>query len=157
MRLLATLPFVGCLALATMAAGIPAQHRSPEPRTVKLAATDGMKFSLSSFSARPGELIRVVLTAVGAQPAAQMQHNFILLRPTADTATFVMLASMARDNGYMPPALEGDVLASTNLAAAGQTVEVTFKAPAETGSYPYLCSFPGHYNAGMTGTLIVKR
>ena len=115
-----------------------------------------MKFSLSSFSARPGELLRVVLTAVGAQPTAQMQHNFILLRPTADAATFVMMASMARDEGYLPPTLEREVLAATSLAAAGQTVEVTFNAPSGTGSYPYLCSFPGHYNAGMTGTMIVK-
>jgi azurin len=121
-----------------------------------MTATDSMKFSVSSFTAKPGELLRVVLIAVGQQPAAPMAHNFVLLKPSANVATFVMMASMVRDGGYMPPALKGDVLASTSLAAPGETVEVTFKAPAVPGSYPYLCSFPGHYNAGMKGTLIVK-
>ena len=157
LRAFASVVITGCLGLATIPANIKAQHRSTEPRTVRLTATDNMKFSLASFTAKPGELLRVVLTAVGVQPASQMAHNFVLLNPTADKATFVMMAAMARDSGYMPPALQRDVLASTDLAAAGQTVEVTFKAPAQPGSYPYLCSFPGHYNGGMTGTLIVKR
>jgi azurin len=139
-----------------MPADISAQHRS-QPRTVRLTATDNMRFSPSSFTASPGELLRVILTAVGVKPPDQMAHNFILLKPTADTATFVMMASMARDNGYMPPALAREVLASTDLAAAGESVDVTFRAPAQSGSYPYLCSFPGHFNAGMTGTLIVRR
>jgi azurin len=157
LRMFALLAMTGGLGLAMVPANISAQHRSTEPRTVRLTATDNMKFNLASFTAKPGELLRVVLTAVGVQPAPQMAHNFVLLNPTADKATFVMMAAMARDNGYMPPALQREVLASTDLAAAGQTVEVTFKAPAQSGSYPYLCSFPGHYNAGMTGTMIVKR
>jgi len=115
-----------------------------------------MKYSLSSFTAKPGELLRVVLNAVGTKPPDQMAHNFVLLKPTTNTATFVMMASMARNDGFMPPALVGEVLAATDLATAGETVEVTFKAPTQPGSYPYLCSFPGHYNAGMMGTMIVK-
>ena len=42
------------------------------------------------------------------------------------------------------------------LAGAGETVEVTFKVPAAAGEYPYICSFPGHFQAGMKGTLAVK-
>jgi plastocyanin len=63
---------------------------------------------------------------------------------------------MAREHSYIPPSLKSEVLASTGLASAGQTVTATFKAPAKAGSYPYLCSFPGHYYVGMKGTLIVK-
>ena len=32
----------------------------------------------------------------------------------------------------------------------------TFKVPAEAGSYDYICSFPGHFAAGMRGKLVVK-
>lgn len=156
-RVFALLVIACGLRLATIPADISAHLRSPQPRTVRMTATDNMKFSVSSFSAKPGELLRVVLSAAGRKPAEQMAHNFVLLKPTANVATFVMMAAMVRDNGFMPAALEGEVLASTSLAAAGETVEVTFKAPAVPGSYPYLCSFPGHYNAGMKGTLIVKR
>lgn len=146
---------MSCVGLAMLPARTAAAPLSPQPRTVRLTATDNMRFSPSSFTAKPGELLRVVLSATGAQPPAQMAHNFVLLKPEADAATFVMMASMVRDS-YMPAALASQVLAATSLAAAGESVEVTFKAPAKAGSYPYLCSFPGHYNAGMMGTLLVK-
>ena len=38
----------------------------------------------------------------------------------------------------------------------GETAEVTFKVPAAPGSYTFLCSFPGHFVAGMKGLLVVK-
>jgi azurin len=156
MRVFTTLAFTACFATATMVANLPAQRSSSQPRTITLTATDNMKFSVSTITARPGELLRVVLTVMGAQPAQQMAHNFVLLKPTADAGAFVMAAAMARDQGYIPLSLKGEVLASTSLASAGQTVTTTFKAPARAGSYPYLCSFPGHYYVGMKGTLIVK-
>ena len=39
--------------------------------------------------------------------------------------------------------------------AAGQTGTVEFTAPAEPGKYEYVCTIPGHREAGMVGTLIV--
>ena len=109
-----------------------AQRASSQPRTITLTATDNMKFSVSTITARPGELLKVVLTVMGAQPPQQMAHNFVLLKPTADAGAFVMAAAMARDHGYIPPSLKGEVLAATSLASAGQTVTATFKAPAES-------------------------
>jgi azurin len=64
-------------------------------------------------------------------------------------------AMKAQATAYIPPALKGEVLASTALAGPGETVEVTFKAPAVPGKYEYICSFPGHYAAGMKGVLVV--
>jgi plastocyanin len=48
------------------------------------------------------------------------------------------------------------VIAKTPFAGPGQTVEVSFTAPAKPGSYPFVCTFAGHFQAGMKGTLIVK-
>jgi azurin len=48
------------------------------------------------------------------------------------------------------------VIAKTALAGPGETVDVVFAAPAKPGRYPFLCTFAGHYQAGMKGTLIVK-
>jgi len=48
------------------------------------------------------------------------------------------------------------IIAHTDLAAGGETVEVIFTVPEETGDYPFICSFPGHFSAGMTGTLAVE-
>ena len=48
------------------------------------------------------------------------------------------------------------MLANTTLAGNGETVEVTFTAPKAPGVYTYICTFPGHFLAGMKGTLTVK-
>ena len=48
------------------------------------------------------------------------------------------------------------MIAATTLAGNGETVEVTFTVPKAAGSYPYVCTFPGHFQAGMKGTLEVK-
>ncbi len=52
--------------------------------------------------------------------------------------------------------LEGfEETASTALAANGETVEVTFTAPEEPGTYAFYCSVPGHRDNGMEGTFTV--
>ena len=45
------------------------------------------------------------------------------------------------------------VIATTN---AGNTGEVTLVAPSVPGTYDFICSIPGHKEAGMVGKLIVK-
>lgn len=127
-----------------------------KPRTVEIEGTDQMKFSVTSIEAKPGEQIRVVLKVVGKMPKMAMSHNFVLLAAGADAMAFTNKSVMAAATGYIAPELKGQVLASTALAGAGETVEVTFKAPAKAGSYTFLCSFPGHFAAGMKGTLVVK-
>lgn len=146
--------FVAVLVPAWVASDVPRQTLA---RTINLTASEAMKFSLSTFAVKPGESIRVVLRAVGTQPPDRMSHNFVLLKSTADIPTFIMTASLAREEGYLPSALKSDMIAATSLVGAGESTSVTFHAPVRIGSYPYVCSFPGHFNAGMRGTMIVRR
>jgi azurin len=69
---------------------------------------------------------------------------------------FVKAGMTARETDFIAPTMKGKVIAYTSLAGPGETVEVTFKVPAVAGEYPYLCSFPGHFQAGMRGNLNVK-
>ena len=62
----------------------------------------------------------------------------------------------ARDTDFVPASMADKIIAHTKLAGGGETVEVTFTAPAKAGKYDYLCTFPGHFAAGMKGTLTVK-
>jgi azurin len=132
---------------------VPAQAK---PRTIEIEGTDAMKFSVVSIEAKPGEQLRVVLKAVGKMPKMAMSHNFVLLGAGVNAMDFANKSVMAAATNYIAPELKGQVLASTALAGAGETVEVTFKAPAKAGAYTFICSFPGHFAAGMRGTLVVK-
>ncbi|MGE5358218.1 MAG: plastocyanin/azurin family copper-binding protein [Bacteroidales bacterium] len=139
------------LALAAFAGAAP-----QAPRTVDIQASDNMRFTPGQIQARPGEQLRVVLKDVGTVPKAAMAHNFVLLRKGADPKAFCDKSAGARDTDFIAPAVKGDVLAATKLVGPGETAEVTFAAPAQPGSYTFVCSFPGHFAIGMKGTLTVK-
>ncbi len=125
-------------------------------RTIELTGGDDMKFNTADITAKRGETIRIQLKNVGTLPKMAMAHNVVVLTPTAKVVEFATAAAMARDTEFVPAAMKADVVASTALAGPGETVEVTFKVPAAAGSYPFICSFPGHFTAGMKGTLAVK-
>ena len=126
-----------------------------QTRTVELVATDDMKFSTTTIEARPGESLRIVVKASGQMPKIAMAHNFVLLQPGTDPAGFANEGSMHRSSDFIAPGLAGRVIAKSTMAGAGETAEVTFNAPSP-GSYPFVCTFPGHVVAGMQGTLVVR-
>ena len=125
-------------------------------RTVELTGGDDMKYNLTTIEAKAGETLHVVLKSTGSIPKIAMAHNFVLLALTADPVEFSKAAMMAQATEYIPADQKAKILAMTKLSGPGETVEVSFKAPAKAGSYPYLCTFPGHFAAGMKGTLVVK-
>jgi azurin len=125
-------------------------------RTVEIIGTEDMKFSMATITAKPGEQLKVRLVVKGAMPKIAMAHNFVLLTKGAKVVDFATAAMNARATDFIPADKKADIIAHTALAGAGETVEVTFKVPAAAGEYPYLCSFPGHFQAGMKGSLVVK-
>ena len=126
-------------------------------RVIDIEASEQMKFNLTAITAKPGESIKIRLKAVGSMPKMAMSHNFVLLQAGADATAFANESAMAGPAAnYIAAAKKAQVVASTTLAGGGETVEVTFKAPAKVGAYTYLCSFPGHFAAGMKGVLTVK-
>lgn len=125
-------------------------------RTVEITGTDTMKYDKVEIAAKPGETLRIVLKNAGTMPKIVGGHNFVLLKLGTDQVEFTKAAFNARDTDFIPPSMKTAVLAHTALAGPGETVEVTVKVPAKAGSYPYLCSFPGHFALGMKGMLVVK-
>ena len=125
-------------------------------RTVEITGGDDMKYSVTSIPAKPGETLRIRLTSKGTLPKIAMAHNVVVLKAGAKQIDFANAAAMAAATGYIPADMKDQVLAATTMAGPGETVEVTFKVPATAGSYPFLCTFPGHFAAGMRGTIVVK-
>jgi len=134
----------------------PAAAATAKGRTIEIVGSEDMKFSLAAITAKPGEMLTVRLVSKGTMPKIAMAHNFVLLNQKANVTDFVTAAMNARATDFIPADKKADVIAHTALAGGGETVEVTFKAPASAGAYPYLCTFPGHFQAGMKGTLTVK-
>jgi len=125
-------------------------------RLVEITGGDDMKYSVTSISAKPGETLRIRLVSKGTLPKIAMAHNVVVLKAGAKQIDFVNAASQARATDFIPPDMKDQVLGATTLAGPGETVELVFKVPAAAGSYPYVCTFPGHFAAGMRGTIVVK-
>jgi azurin len=126
-------------------------------RTITIDADDQMKFSVTEIQAKPGEQLKIVLKGVGTMPKVAMGHNWVLLKAGANATTFANESMMAGPAAnYIAAARKADVLAATDLVGPGETKEITFKVPTAPGTYTFLCSFPGHFAAGMKGTLVVK-
>ena len=87
--------------------------------------------------------------------SAAQKHNWVLVKGGDPEAQKVDDAAAAAGEaaGYIPS--DPNIIASVKLLNGGESGTATFAAPA-AGSYTFLCTFPGHYVAGMKGTLTVK-
>ena len=124
-------------------------------RTVDIVATDDMKYSVTAITAIPGEELRIRLVAQGVIPKVAMAHNVVVLELETDIDTLLKEGAPYRETDFIPPSMADTVIAKTALAGPGERVQVTFTVPETPGEYPFLCTFAGHYQAGMKGTLIV--
>ena len=165
--------FVFALAAAAISVvGLAAQTPAPKPaakpaakaatgRLVEITAhmTPAGKYVYEPavINAKPAEALLVRVKSAGTpMPKMAMSHNFVLLKAPTDVPAFLSAAIAAGfPANYLPAAKKADIIAASNLAGVGETVEVAFKAPA-AGTYPFVCTFPGHEQAGMKGSLIVK-
>jgi azurin len=149
--------FVFFLALFVAAPATPILvGASDPPRTITIVGTDDMKYSVTTITAKPGETIQVRLTSKGKIPKVAMAHNFVLLKIGTNIDKLLTDGAAHRATGFIAPASAGAIIAKTGMAGPGETVQVTFKVPDKPGRYPYICTFSGHYQAGMKGTLVVK-
>ena len=86
--------------------------------------------------------------------SAGLQHNWVLVKGGDDVAAAVDAAAQADPTDYVPDG-DANVVAYTKLLNGGEKDTVAVPAlPA--GSYTYLCTFPGHYEAGMKGVLTIQ-
>lgn len=125
-------------------------------RLIEIKGLNNMTFDVTEIVAKPGEKLTVRLTTVTDYTPRQMSHNWVLLKQTANVQKFVDASEKSAINDFIAPKLEDQTIAHTAMASGGETVEVTFYAPDRPSKYMYICTFPGHFFAGMMGTLTVK-
>jgi azurin len=114
-----------------------------------------MKFSLAELNVVAGQLVEVVFVNDDEMP-----HNFVLgtvgSMETIGLAADAMATSPAGLAAQYVPEMS-QVLAASRLVDPGQSGTIRFRAPAQAGSYPYVCTFPAHWRV-MNGVLkVVER
>ena len=118
------------------------------------AVTAQMKFDLSRITVAAGE--EVVIEFVNRD---EMPHNFLVTKEgaleTVGLAAEAMVSSPdAFGKSFIPKTPE--VLFAIRLLQPGETLQARFTAPTQTGNYPFVCTFPGHWRT-MNGIVQVVR
>lgn len=167
MRLTNILALITCITLAPAlsaqaqktvppAKNAPAAKTAQAPRTIDITGNDQMQYSLTTITARPGEVLRIRMISRGTLPKVAMAHNVVVLQTAVNIDKFLAAGAPHRATDFVAPEMKGMVIAQTPFAGPGEATQVVFTVPAKPGRYPFICTFAGHYQAGMKGVLIVK-
>ena len=118
-----------------------------------------MKYDRSSFSVRPGEIIRIILKNPDDLP-----HNLVLCKPAKgnenDKGKEISDAVIALgERGVLQnwlPEKHPRVVGHTSMVNPKEEGSFTLIVPNKEGPYPYVCTFPGHAQL-MNGVMIVSK
>jgi len=112
-----------------------------------------MLYDTTSFTVSPGQPVKLTLSNPDAT-----QHNLVIGQPGSLETLGLAGNEMAKfpdglAKGFIP---ESDqILHHTKLIDSGKSETLRFEAPETPGTYPFLCTFPGHWIL-MKGEMIVK-
>ena len=118
------------------------------------AIAGALQFDRTTFTVKAGQRVQIVF-----DNPDDMQHNLLILKPgtleaIGAQADAMMTEPDAADKHYIPES--PDVLFATNLVDPRGQAVLTFTAPSEPGTYPFVCTFPGHWRI-MQGVMTVER
>lgn len=114
---------------------------SKSARTIEITMSDAMRFTPDRIEVKQGETVRFVVHNTGG-----VLHEMVIGTPEelkAHAALMKRFPNMEHDEPYM------------SHVPAGQEGEIVwnFNRP---GSFQFACLVPGHFEAGMIGTIVVK-
>jgi azurin len=112
---------------------------------------DELAYDVVEIRARAGSEITVDFV----NKSAGMPHNVVFVTAESDVNPVGIAALQAAENDYIPENELARIFAHTAMAGPGETVSVTVKIPQQPGTYPYICTYPGHFTV-MQGRLIVR-
>lgn len=112
-----------------------------------------MLYDTNSFTVSPGQPVKLILSNPDVT-----QHNLVIGLPGSLEELGMAGNEMAKDpdglaKGFIPESEK--ILHHTRMLDHGKSETLRFEAPKTPGTYPYLCTFPGHWIL-MKGEMIVK-
>lgn len=152
-KTIAVHPLLADLALAANRQPNPFAKAIGGARDITIETGKNLTFATNELRAKPGEPIRFTLVNPDVVP-----HNWALLKPgtlqsIGEQANRLITDPEALARHYIPKS--DDVLAYTDIVLPGEQFTIYFHAPKQPGRYPFLCTFPGHWQV-MNGTLVVE-
>ncbi len=110
-------------------------------------------YDTTKFSVKPGQPVKLVFTNPDAT-----QHNLVISEPGSLEEIGMAGNEMAKDpggfaKGFIPDSPK--ILHHTKLLEPDHGEILRFTAPEKPGTYPYLCTFPGHWIV-MKGEMMVE-
>lgn len=127
-------------------------HASSGVQVELSSQDDQLAFTQTMLNANAGESVTVVFK----NSSKALQHNWVLVNGDDTVAKQVSEATLVSGPEQLLRADQANIVAHTNLLQSGEIAKLTFTAPTAPGQYTYLCTFPGHYQLGMKGTLRVE-
>lgn len=114
---------------------------------------DKMAYDITKLKASPGDLIEIRFVNEDA-----MQHNLLLVKPgklalVGSRAEEFAKVGDAAAADYVPPM--NDILFASPLLNPGEEAVLKIRIPDRAGDYPYVCTFPGHWQT-MNGIIVVR-
>lgn len=115
---------------------------------VKSTGTD-LSYDITEIRAKAGSTITIQY-----ENTSNMPHNIVFVNERSDIQPVGVGGLRAQDTEYIPQdeELQKRIFGYTALAKPGFTEHVTITVP-EPGTYPYICTYPGHFTM-MQGDLI---
>jgi azurin len=126
-------------------------NAGPDSR-ITINTRPGLKFDKTSFTVKAGSHVELTFNNTD-----DMLHNLVIVKPGQMEKTgkaALSLGIQGPDEGFIPPS--PDVLHNTCLLQPGSSQSIYFTAPSKPGNYPYLCTYPGHYQT-MNGIMKVVK
>jgi azurin len=124
-------------------------------RVIQVTGNDAMRYNLSTIEVTVGEAVEIIFTNIGTMPKQAMSHNFVVLKAGSDAGAFSLAAALAGSTDHIPAALKDQVIAHTKMLGPKESDSIILKFD-QAGDYPFLCSFPAHFQVGMRGVIVVR-
>jgi azurin/glucose/arabinose dehydrogenase len=131
---------------------MPADWTNGPDQVITIGTIPGLKFDIAQIQVKAGSRIKLIFNNND-----DMLHNLVITRPGTVTSVGeagLNLGLKGSAMSYVPNTK--DVLFHTNIVEPEKTEAIYFTAPKQSGTYPYVCTFPGHYTL-MQGKLNVVR
>jgi len=125
--------------LSACGANSPAESN---PAGLTLTSTDDFKFEPAVLTVKAGTEVALTFKNGGV-----VEHSFNLLKPDAELDH--VLGETEEEH------IHEELLFDIHEIEGGDSVNVSFTAPAEPGEYTFACLVAGHAQAGEVGTLRV--